>query len=60
MSKCTCEHEDHFDTPAHPHETAMHVYGAEMLSTTKYKTPFGEFDVCDECRAEGHMGCVPV
>lgn len=45
MNPCLCEHGKHFED-----EDDSHVFGALSETLIRVRTPYGEFDVCPECR----------
>lgn len=50
MSWCQCEHEGHGGFRV----AGVHGYGV-AAETTPVPTAYGTFDLCAECRYEGHM-----
>jgi len=51
MSRCDCEHEDHFASLRW-----VHAYNVAVVQTNKVKTPYGTFNICEDCCARSHCG----
>lgn len=50
---CECEHQIHFDSTV---DTTEHRYGIQGFEVTRLvTTPYGTFEVCKSCVANGHM-----